>query len=167
MERSLEDPLEVLALPLAGIVVAIHLWWGIQRFVRRYLMEGVLIDPRPVLFVLSSLVIVAGIAFVYLGGPRRPVYVAGIGLMVAYVSGYFWWHAAGHRAILPWVETGAGSGHSHEITFAELLVDHVQTDPIAMTSKAAETVLIAVLSVLLYLDVRRESSGSTTTESNQ
>lgn len=150
MDERVPEWLELAALPLAGVVVAIHLWWGIQRLVRRYLMAGVFIDPRPALFVGSSFVIVMGVAYLALGGRRRrPLYAAGIGLMTTYVVGYYLWHQTGHRRLLPWVEGGGGS--THQLSLLEFVIAHAQSDTLAMLSKGAELLLLVVLVALLYV----------------
>lgn len=159
MSDRIVRQLELLAVPLVGIVVTIHLWWGIQRFVRRYLMAGVVIDPRPIVFVLTSFLLLAGVALAYLGGPRRPLYVGGIALMFTYISGYFWWHLAGHQAALPWVD---GGDHGHgEVTLASFIVDHAREDTMAMVSKGAEALLALVLGLLLYVDLQPDDTAQT------
>jgi hypothetical protein len=153
MAATLRRGLELLALQLAGVIAAVHLWWGLERFVERYLIYGYLRDPRPLIFVVTTMAIIAGVAYVTLGGRRKPVYLAGIGLLLAYLSGYFWWHLTGHGGALPGMD-----GHSHyhgDNILLDLIVQHAREEPVVMASKAAEAAGIVVLSALLWLEHRQ------------
>jgi hypothetical protein len=163
MPVTVRRGLELVALQLAGVVAAIHLWWGLERFVERYLLYGYLRDPRPFLFVVTTMGIIAGVTYVVLGGRRKPVYLAGIGLFVAFLSGYFWWHLTGHGGVLPGIEGyghyGADShSHSHSHTpdagsiFRRMVTQHAREYPIIMVSKVAEALGILVLSALFWLE---------------
>jgi hypothetical protein len=162
MAVSLRQGLELVALQLAGVVAAIHLWWGLERFVNRYLIYGYVSDPRPLVFVVTTTGIIAGVAYVAMGGERKPVYLAGIGLFVAYLSGYFWWHLTGHGGALPGLD-----GHSHyhgDTVVLDMIAQHAREYPIVMASKAAEAIGIVVLSVLFWLehiDPRQPANAAT------
>lgn len=147
---------ELAALQLAGLVVAVHLYWGLGRFVER-LRFGVFVDPRPVLFVVSSMAIIAGVAYVAVGGHRRPVYALGIALMLTYILGYWAWHLIGHVPAMPWVDS---QPHPHPGWGpVETLVYHLAEDPLALFSKTVEALLAVVLGVL-WDDERRRSEGT-------
>src|SRR6056297_375695 len=148
MNEETRSWVELLALQLAGLVVATHVYWGLDRFTEQ-LRYGVYVDPRPLLFVLSSAAIIAGVAYVALGGRRKPVYALGIALMLVYVFGYWGWHLMGHLPALPWVEDQA---HPHPGWGpVETLYRHLADDSVALVSKLAETALAIVLGVL-WLD---------------
>jgi|GEM_PF-1413794 len=138
---------DLAALQLAGLVVAVHLAWGLDRLAGQ-LRHGVYVDPRPLAFVLSSMAVIAGVAYVALGGRRVPVYALGIALMLVYVFGYWAWHLVGHVPAMPWVETQTdphpGWGP------VETLVRHLAADPLALFSKVVELGLALVLGVLWY-----------------
>lgn len=159
--------LELAALQLAGVVAAIHLWWGLERFVERYLLYGYFSDPRPLVFVLTSMGIIAGVVYVVLGGRRKPVYLAGIGLFLAYLSGYFWWHLTGHGGALPGMD-----GHSHyhgNNVLLDMITQHAREYPVIMASKAAEAIGIVVLSALFWLEqtdpeLDRETAATSASE---
>jgi hypothetical protein len=141
--------LRYLAAVLAVVVAGLHLFHPDYGILALFVYLGVpaLPDPRPPLFVLSAVAILLGMALVADGVvDPRAAYLAGMGLMVAYIAGYFAWHMFGHGAWWPW---GAGlGGHSH--TFAEIVLGdhHLRDDPIALASKLAELALLAVLAVL-------------------
>lgn len=137
------------AAALAVVVAALHLFhpdFGIFALMT-YLSIPALPDPRPLAFVLSAVAILLGMALVADGAvPIRTAALAGMGLMVVYVAGYFGWHMFGHGVWWPW---GSGlGGHSH--TFGEVLLGegHLRADPIALGSKIAELALFVVLALL-------------------
>lgn len=105
-------------------------------------------DPRPVLFVLSGLALLVGVKLVLWGLPRKPIYALGMGLMLAYVVGYFAWHLTGHGGFLP-----GRTAHHHGGGPLAAVVSHLRAYPIASASKFVELGLLAVLAVLY----RRES----------
>jgi len=164
MAVNLRQGLELVALQLAGVVAAVHLWWGVERFVNRYLIHGYVQDPRPLIFVVTTMGIIAGVAYVAMGGRRKPVYLAGIGLFLAYLSGYFWWHLTGHGGALPGMD-----GHSHyhgDSIVLDMISQHAREYPIVLASKAAEAIGIVVLSLLFWLeyaDPRQSQSTEPTT----
>jgi hypothetical protein len=147
LRRETSARLAPMAGGLAGFVAVLHLahpTHGIGRFVQ-YLQLGALYDPRPLLFTLSGLAIVAGLTFAYAGADREPLYLLGIGLMLVYILGYVSWHAfLGHGAFWPGIE---GTGHTDE-TFVESVALHLLNDPYAMVSKLAEVTLAGLLVVL-------------------
>ncbi|GAB3691039.1 hypothetical protein GCM10028857_28010 [Salinarchaeum chitinilyticum] len=156
MNAETRSWVELLALQLAGLVVATHVYWGLDRFTEQ-LRYSVYVDPRPFLFVLSSAAIIAGVAYVALGGRRKPVYLLGIALMVVYVLGYWGWHLMGHLPALPWVEN---QSHPHpEWGPFETLYRHLAEDALALVSKIAEVALAIVLAVL-WLDRRGSEAGA-------
>lgn len=134
---------------LAYVVAAIHVFHPERGFGRLLLLarvgrlELLATDPRPLLFVLSGLAIVAGVLAVMLGTPRRPIYAAGIALVATYFLGYFAWHLSGHGGFLP-----ARQPVYHGMSPIEAVVDHLVTSPIAAAAKLAEALLLGVLVVL-------------------
>lgn len=144
--------LRYVAVSLAVVVAALHLFhpdYGIFALMT-YLSIPSLPDPRPLAFVLSAVAILLGIALVADGAlSQRTAALAGIGLMIAYIAGYFAWHMFGHGA---WWPGGTGlGGHSH--TFGEVLFGeaHLRSDMLALGSKVAELALLGVLA-LIYAD---------------
>jgi|AntRauTorcE11898_2_1112593.scaffolds.fasta_scaffold16157_2 uncharacterized membrane protein YphA (DoxX/SURF4 family) len=157
MNEETRSWVELLALQLAGLVVATHVYWGLDRFTEQ-LRYGVYVDPRPFLFVLSSAAIIAGAAYVALGGRRKPVYALGILLMLVYIFGYWGWHLMGHLPALPWVDNQA---HPHPGWGpVETLFRHLEHDDVALLSKLAEAALAIVLGVLWW-DLHRSEIDST------
>ena len=156
MNEETRSWVELLALQLAGLVVATHVYWGLDRFTEQ-LRYGVYVDPRPLLFVLSSAAIIAGIAYVALGGRRKPVYALGIVLMFVYVFGYWGWHLMGHLPALPWVDNQA---HPHPGWGpVETLFRHLGEDDVALVSKLAELALAIVLGVL-WIEERKANADA-------
>lgn len=151
--RLSDRGLRYLAAGLAYVVALIHLFHptlGTPAFVAYTLAGTPLIDPRPAAFVLSGVAIIVGANLVLLGVPRKPIYLAGMALMVVHLAGYFGWHMAGHGAWWPLLDR---PGHAH--TLVEILFGphHLRGDPLALVSKLSEFALLVVL-VVLY---RRES----------
>lgn len=147
--RPTDQQLRYLGAALAYLVAAIHLFHPRRGFPRlvQYASSGnldlVALDPRPLLFVLSGLAILAGVKLVLLGFPRRPVYAAGMALMATFVVGYFAWHLSGHGGFLP-----GRRPLYHGLGPVEAVVSHLDSYPLARASKLAEVVLFAVLAVL-------------------
>ena len=136
---------------LAFVVAVLHLFhpqYGFTRLVQ-YVQVGTLFDPRPLVFTLSGLAIVAGVLLVFNGVTKRPVYLAGIALMVTYLVGYGAWHTVlEHGGFWPYIEP---YGH-HEMGTIAVIVDHLRHDWLALASKLAELALLALLVVLYRFD---------------
>ena len=130
---------------LAVAVAAIHLYWGFPRLVSQ-LEAGIVPDPRPALFVLSGIGILLGLARVLDGHDPEPFYLAGIGLMIAYLVGYVAWHAFGGHGgfVWPW----APDPIVHDEPAAVVVVEHLRTTPLELASKLLELLLAGVLAVL-------------------
>jgi len=147
LRRETSARLAPIAGGLAGFVAVLHLshpTHGVGRLVQ-YVQLGALYDPRPLLFTLSGLAIIAGLTLSYAGADRKPLYLLGIGLVLVYVLGYASWHALlGHGAFWPGIE---GAGHTDE-TLVESVASHLLNDPYAMVSKLAEVTLAGLLVVL-------------------
>ena len=136
---------------LAILVAWLHLLhpeYGTQRLLL-YVELGTLYDPRPPLFVLSGLAIFVGVVLAFYDVYRRPIYLAGIALMLTYLLGYVAWHTVlNHGAFWPHIEPH----HHHDVGVLESMVDHLRADVIALVSKTAEVTLLAVLFVLYLGD---------------
>ena len=152
--RPTDTHLRYIGAALAYLVAGIHLFHPQRGFPRLVLLVAtdnvnlLLGDPRPLLFVVSGLAIIAGTLLIVWGFPRKPLYIGGVILMLAYLIGYFAWHLSGHGGFLPGREP-----IYHGLSPIQAVIDHLQTYPIARLSKIAETLLLVVL-VLLY---QRES----------
>lgn len=152
-EASSSQRLRYAGAGLAYLVAALHLFHPKLGFSRLVLVvsanpELLLTDPRPLAFALSGFAIVAGVTALLLGVPSRPVYVAGIALMVTYVGGYFAWHLSGHGGFLPGRRPLYHGFQPHEAVIA-----HLTTDLWAAVLIVLEIALLTVL-ITLY---RRES----------
>lgn len=136
---------------LAFLVAGIHAFQPTLGFPRlvQHLLLGTLYDPRPLVFTLSALAIVAGVLLVFNGVARRRIYLLGIGLMLTYLLGYVVWHTAlDHGAFWPYI---ASQGHTDEGVI-ETVVLHLRQEPVALVSKIAELLLAGVLVVLYRID---------------
>lgn len=161
---TLTRSLRLFGLQLVLVVAATHLYWGLPKLVL-YLRAGLIPDPRPPLFVVSSLVLLSGLVALYHGAPKRPIYVLGLLLVVGYLFGYVSWHLGDHGGFLPWIE---GYGHFHgnplSTVQAHLIGDPVGCtrasdgpactpgSPLELLSKTAEALLAGILGYLLYTD---------------
>jgi len=138
--------LRYLAAALALAVAGIHLYWGFPRLITQ-LEIGAVPDPRPIVFVLSSVAIILGIAQILDGRTPKPIYLAGIALMIAYMGGYVAWHTVlDHGALWPWMPEL--EQHTHDEGLVELVIGHLAEDSLALTSKVLELSLAIVLGVL-------------------
>ena len=143
--------LRYVAALLALIVSGIHLFHpdlGFPRLVQ-HVQVGVIFDPRPLTFTVVGLGIVLGVLLVYNGVlPRRPVYLAGIVLMLTLLFGYVAWHTVlDHGGFWPHLPA---HGH-HDEGVVEAVLMHL-ADPLDFASKAAEFLLLVVLAVLYRID---------------
>jgi hypothetical protein len=129
---------------LAVVVAAIHLYWGFPRLVTQ-IQAGMVPDPRPALFVGSAIAIVFGIAQVLDGRDPKLIYLAGIGLMIAYLGGYVAWHTlSGHGGLWPW----GPEPITHSEPVSSVVFDHLLVDRLALVSKLLELTLAGLLAVL-------------------
>jgi len=135
---------------LALVVAAVHLYWGIPRFVA-YASVGLMPDPRPPAFVLSGHAIVAGLSLALAGLVNaRRLYLPGAVLMVVHLAAYVFWHT-----VLAHGLAGSGTPHEHVTiaTAGPVVLGHLVGSPLALVSKLAEAALLVLL-VWLYLDGR-------------
>ena len=136
--------LRYLAGVLALVVAGIHLYWGFPRLITQ-LQIGAVPDPRPLVFVVSGVAIIFGVAQILDGRDPKPIYLAGIGLMAGDIVGYVAWHTVlGHGGFWPW----GPDPITHDASAAVVVVDHLLADPLALGSKIAESVLAGLLAVL-------------------
>lgn len=150
-----DQQLRYVAAALAYVVAATHVFHP-QRGLTRLVVvltsgsPGLLVsDPRPLVFLLSGLAIFAAVTLVLLGYPRRPIYLAGMALMAAYLLGYFAWHMTGHGGFLP-----NRIPRYHGLGPIEAVVLHLRTYLIARVAVVAEVALLAVLGALYYREFR-------------
>lgn len=130
---------------LAVAVAGIHLYWAFPRLVTQ-IQAGIVPDPRPVLFIGSGVAILLGIAQILDGRDPRRIYLAGIGLMVAYLVGYVGWHTfSGHGGFFwPW----GPEPITHPEPLSHVITEHLLADPLALASKLLELTLAGLLAVL-------------------
>jgi len=130
---------------LAVAVAAIHLYWAFPRLLTQ-IQAGMVPDPRPLLFIGSGVAILFGIAQILDGRNPKPIYLAGIGLMLAYIVGYVAWHTfGGHGGFFwPW----APQPITHPEPLASVVTEHLLVDPLAFASKLLELTLAGLLAVL-------------------
>lgn len=131
---------------MALVVAAVHLYWGIPRFVA-YASIGAMPDPRPLAFVLSGHAILIALTLIVLGVlDRRRTYLPGMVLMAAHLVGYVAWHTLLAHGV-PTAYGPVGHGHPyHDVQEATLVVvEHVLNSPLALVSKLAELGLLVLL----------------------
>jgi hypothetical protein len=135
-----------LAANLAVIVATIHIALGVYNWYR-YARIGIYVPPdlRWPLFVASGVAVLGAIVLVARGWPRRPFYLGGIGLMIVYIVGYFWWHIGGHR--LPFAP---GPRTHHHGPLSVYILDHIVAAP-PYTQLALATELLLLLGLLVLL----------------
>ncbi len=142
----------------AGGLLALLVAWthllhptnGLPRLLL-YMEVGTLYDPRPPLFVASSLLILAGIALAIAGRYRRVIYVGGIVLMVGHLFIYVGWHSVlDHGAFWPYIEPFPHEG----LPLLDSMYRHLADDRLALVSKLSEAGL-AILLVVLTIEESR------------
>jgi hypothetical protein len=159
MDENVDAAVRVGALQLVLVTAAIHLWIGWQRlFV--YIQAGTpFVDPLQVLFVLSSLAVLAGVVLAAWGLRRDYVYAGGVVLMLSYLLG--WVFLGGHRTggelIAPAWET---TGHAHGPAIVTLF-DHLVADWLLLSSKVVEATALCLLLVLLYGERTTDDADAT------
>ncbi len=143
--------LRIVAAALAGVVAAIHLLHPSQGGVALLVFArvGYLGDPRPLLFTLGAFALVFGVIAGAQGIDRRPLYIGGIAVALAFLLGFVAWHTAlDHGGFWPHLEA-----NEHPDRNALLVaVDHLRRDGLLLASKLAEAGLLAALLVLYRVD---------------
>lgn len=140
-----------LAAGLALLTAAIHLQWGIPRFVA-YASVGVMPDPRPPLFVASGHAILVALSLAALGViDRRRLHLPGAALMAAHLLGY----AAWHTVLAHGVAAGAAP-HRHVTVWnaGPIVLEHLLASPIVLVSKLTELAALCLLVWLALADSR-------------
>lgn len=140
--------IRLLGANLALIVALLHLGLGIVNWLR-YLSGGFLIptDIRWPLFVISGIALLVGLFLSARDRWRRPMYIAGMGLMVVYVVGYFGWHLGGHRRLIVF-----GPSTPHEVSLLPFLIDHLFAGAVEFVAIVSEVSLFVVLAYLVVVD---------------
>jgi hypothetical protein len=179
MDEPTARKLRFLTLQVVGAVAVVHFVVGaseLARFrkagiLRQYLFGGeLLVQPDPVLFVVSSVGILAGIGAVSAGylGLRR-AYVLGMAAMAVYVIGWFAWHTVLDHGVGV-TPTTPGTADTTHLGLVNVVLSHY-VDPLvgavngadqpgrvvlAAVSKTLEVVALALLAMLLAFDPRVE-----------
>lgn len=133
---------KLVGVQLAVVSAAVHVWWGFPRFLV-YAQAGTFPDPRPVLFLASAALILAGVVALVAGVPERPLYAAGIAVLATYTVGYVAWHLGDHGGFLPGL-----TGATHTEPALPVLFAHL-ADPADAVSMLAQVGAIACFAVLL------------------
>ena len=158
MDENVDAAVRFGALQLVLVTAAIHLWIGWQRlFV--YVQAGTpLVDPLQVLFVLSSLAVLAGVGLAAWGLRRDYVYAGGVVLMVCYLLGWVFMggHRTGAELIAPAWET---TGHAHGPAIVTLF-EHLVADWRLLVTKVVEATALVLLLVLLYGERASEDAAA-------
>lgn len=178
--------LQFITLQLVGAVAVIHFAVGSEQLativgnglLERYLTEMVYERPRPLLFVLSSLAIIAGVVAAARGRiDRRTAYQLGVLVMVVYISGWLAWHTVLDHGFVLSGDAGATETHSHGGLFGTIHSHYVKPllatvgaaaseggsarTLLGIVSKTLELTALALLLVLLRVDPRAEDGGLT------
>lgn len=145
----LDEHLGYVGAALAYIVAGIHLFHPKLGFPRLVLLlatgnaQLLVTDPRPLVFTVTALAIVAGITLAIFDADRAWMYPLGMTVVAAYFVGYFAWHLSGHGGFLP----GRQPLH-HGVNVVDAIISHVNVSLTAAVSKVAELALLVVLGVL-------------------
>lgn len=142
MDRS--ERYEIAGVTLALAAAGLHLVWGVPRLIL-YLRLGRFTDFRPLLFVVSGVIVVIAAIALYQGASRRVSAGVLIGVMLVYLGGYVAWHLLGHPILLE----GSLQTHYHPDNPASVVVAHLQNDMFALATALVELLAIGTLAPLL------------------
>jgi hypothetical protein len=148
-QRVTDDHLLYAGTGLTYLVAATHLFHpehGFPRLVELAVLgrPSLLVSgPRPVAFVASAVLLIVGANLVLANRWRRPLYLLGMGMVGAYLLGYFAWHFTGHGGFLPGREP-----IFHGLSPLENVLSHLTVDLLAAVSKVLEAALLVVLGLL-------------------
>jgi hypothetical protein len=166
MEESRVRKLRFVTLQVVGAVAAVHLVVGGAQLIRvanagllgRYFTTYLAADPRPFVFLVSGLAIVAGIVAVARGRiDYRLGYQLGLLVLGAYVLSWVGWHTVlDHGFALRGGTPNTPEGHSHGGLLGTLRSHYVDPLVATVTASAEGTpgtgrVLLGVVTVSLEL----------------
>jgi len=157
MDESTRGTLGFVAVQLAAVYAGLHFYWAFPKLVRTVQYGQPLYrDPRPLLFVGLTVLVLGGLVLVQQGAiPRTAAYVAGMALMAVSIVAWMVWHLGGHVALLPWAPEGVSQTHVGNPV--AVLLEHAVGDPIEGLSKLVEVALFGVLGALLYDEVATDA----------
>jgi hypothetical protein len=150
--------LRALGAGLVFLTAAYHLWWGFPRslvygrVLGAYIQQGLWPDPRPFLFVVLGILLLAGPYFI----TRNVVslkrgYLGAIVVLALSVLAWLAWHETGHGAFL----TGAtvpDTGHHDSTSILHTIASHYVIEPVEGAIKSIEIAAIGVFAYLLKRD---------------
>ena len=166
MEEARVRKLRFVTLQVVGAVAVVHLVVGGAQLLRvagagllgRYFTEFLAADPRPLLFLLSGLAIVAGIVAVARGHvDYRLGYRLGLLVLAVYVLGWVGWHTVlDHGLALRGGAPTTPDSHTHGGLLGTLRSHYLDPLVAAVTASTEGTpgtgrVLLGVVSVSLEL----------------
>jgi hypothetical protein len=145
---------------LVFVTAAYHLWWGFPRSLiyGRAILDlasrGLPPDPRPFLFVLYAVALLAGpYLVIHEKLPLRRAYQLGLLAMVLSVLGWVFWHETGHGAFLTGSPAPGAGGHSHSHGgVLQTIASHYVVEPVEGFIKSVELAAAALFAVLLRYD---------------
>lgn len=149
-----QERLEFIGVTLGLAAAGLHLVWGVPRLLV-YLRLGQLSDLRPLLFVLSGLIIIGLAGLIFRGHAHRWAYALLIGLLGLYLAGYVVWHLGGHPILLD----GSIQTHGHPDAPLVIIMSHLLNDTFALVTALLEVGAIIALALLLR-DNNRVGGGS-------
>ncbi|EMA42100.1 hypothetical protein C447_00880 [Halococcus hamelinensis 100A6] len=162
MEDGKVRLLQYLGTALVVVSVAVHLWWGLPRFLiyarpqtlAFYLQSGGVPDPRPFLFMgMVVAIVIVGMA-VWRGLVEdRTVYAVLLILMLGSIVGWMLWHTIlNHGVALTSSNAAATEGHQGSVV--STLFTHFVTVPLEGGTKLVELAAVLVFGVLLRVTPR-------------
>jgi len=143
--------LRVVAVLLAAVVAGIHLLHPSQggAALLVFARVGYLGDPRPLLFTAGAFALVFGVVAGLQGLERRPLYLGGIVVTLAFLFGFLAWHTLlDHGGVWPGLQPNEHADRNALLVAA----DHLRRDVLALASTLAELGLLVALVVLHRVD---------------
>lgn len=149
--KPVATALRLIAVQSTLASVALHLLWGLPRAVI-YFRTGTIADPRPYLFVVSGVALLAAVTALYFDAKHptpTQIYAFCAGVLALYVVGYLWWHLGGHGGLIPGVK---GYGHPDLSNLGVLFSDAHLYRPLDLASMVVDSTGLICFIGLLTLD---------------
>jgi len=149
MDEDTRRVIGFFTIQFVAVAALIHLSLGVVNWIR-WLEIGFLLprDLRWPVFVVSGVLVFAGIYRATRSERPGRFYLAGIAVMLGYVLGYFGWHLGGHRLLLL---AGSGPGTTEALS-VQWFLDHLFAGPLEFSTIVVESAAAAGLAALYLTD---------------
>lgn len=160
MDRPVSlDRLRLITGGLTILVAVLHLGHptaGFPRLVQLVQIGHPFLEPRPLAFTLSGVVLIIGVLARWNGFiGTREAYLGCMAMMVTYLGGYVLWHMTGHGAFWPYHPADPVFHLGNPI---RIMYIHLAQDPYELLAKTTEAVTLVLGGYLYTVEVRTGGS---------